>query len=586
MSNDYRVTPLARPFDVEIALPGSKSVANRAIVAACLAQGCTIIHGATPVDDVRHLVEALARLGFRLRWIDEDAGRLEVWGGLPTAAGAGELYCGNAGTAVRFVTSVAALVPGEWIVTGDARMRQRPIGDLVLALRALGADVAATDGCPPVRIRGGWRRGGQISLRAAVSSQFVSSLLLVGACLDGGLAIGATELSGSAGYIELTRTVLARFGVVVTGDATGVLRVAQSSPRSPTSFQVEADHSAAGAFLVLAELTSSRFAAPALDPHSAQGDRAVSEVIAMMRGAGPRTIDVREIPDQLMNLAVLAARRDGDTRFVGAARLRVKETDRLAVTAQEFAKAGLAIEVEADGVLVRGGARLRPARLDPHGDHRMAMAFAILGSLVDGVVIDDPVCVSKSYPGFFRDLAGLPAAPRCVAIIGMRGAGKSTLARQVAADLQLTRIDCDEEFERRHGAIGAFVAAHGFARFRELEAQRVAEALHPGRVVALGGGAIETPRVRDLLRDHAVVVWIDEERARIEERVAGSDRPVITPGGDLRAEIEPLLARRRPLYQAAADLRLPPGRTPQQWSADLRAGLQRLARGDRRLVAE
>ncbi len=559
-----RIPPLRLPFDVTFAMPGSKSHANRAIVAACLAEGRTVIRRATPCDDVRLLVDNLRKMGFAVAWTDERDGVLAIDGGLPVAPPESdpiELDCGLAGTALRFLTAVACLVPGEWIVTGNARMRQRPIGPLVDALRALGADVDATDGHPPIRVTGGLRTGGTVTLDASASSQFLTALLLIAPRLDGGLRIAPSAAVASRPYVELTANVLATFGATVTRDDDALL-VPGTGLRSPSDVEIEGDWSAAGVWLAITELTRSRFTAPNLDLESPQGDRSIPVHLAMMREPGHVRIDVRDVPDQLMNLAAVAALRDGRTTFTGAANLRLKESDRLDAVAQGWRTLGVTIDATDDGLVVDGPARLRAGEVETRGDHRLAMAFAILGSLVDGVEIDDAACVSKSYPAFFDDLrsAHAPSSARCVAVVGMRGAGKTTLAAALAERLELQFADSDALFESAHGDLTAYVETHGWDAFRAVESGLVADCLAPGRVVAVGGGSLETTSTLDLLRHRALVVWVRESADTLVERLRGSGRPALT-ASPLEQEVRTVLGRREPSWEAVADLALPPGGT-------------------------
>ena len=272
--------PVTRPFDLLLDLPGSKSTANRALIAAVLAEGRTVLEHATPCDDVAAMVDNLQHMGFRLSWLDRDHGRLLVEGGLPATPGTAVLDCGNAGTTLRFLTSLCALVPGDWTLTGSPRMRERPIGPLVHALRRLGAEIEDHDGCPPLRIRGGTLRSGTTVLDASVSSQFASSLLLVAPAVPGGVAV-EIQNPASQPYLELTREVMTAFGVTRDGE----------SYRSPGRFAVEGDWSAIGAFLVLAELTGSQVRGRNLDELSRQADRAMPQLIR--RAACPRGADRR-----------------------------------------------------------------------------------------------------------------------------------------------------------------------------------------------------------------------------------------------------------------------------------------------------
>ena len=560
----FAVEPLTLPFDLELAMPGSKSHANRALIAAALAPGRTRITHATPCEDVVFMVENLRRMGFDLAWEDEASGTIVVQGGIRPLAKQDqevELYCGNAGTTLRFLFSLAVRVPGVWRLDGGARMRERPIAALTSAWRGLGVEVEDTGGYPPVRVRGGHDRGGSVRLDASVSSQYLSSMLLVGASLTEGLEVRLDDPPASASYLDITRRVIADFGGETRAEP-GVFATLARPLRAAGDYAIEGDWSAAGAFSVLAELTRSVFRPTNLDPESDQGDRRLDEVIAAMRGAGDRSIDCGNLPDQLMNICVLAAARSGRTTLTGAAHLRIKECDRLAVIRRELRKCGVNIEERDDGVVVTGPSELRPAIFDPEGDHRMAMAFAILGSISPGLRIDDASCVGKSYPRFFDDLARLREAPRCLALVGLRAVGKSTLAAASSRRLGLAAVDTDERFVAAEGEIAAFVAERGWAEFRKVEARIVAESLRPGRVVALGGGAIETAEVRDRLRREAIVIWVRESRATMLARLAadGGQRPPLTDAS-LEDELDQLVAERTPILRDLADVVLPEGGT-------------------------
>lgn len=550
------VRPLPWPADATLELPGSKSEANRVLIAAATSGAQVRVLGATPCDDVRHLVAGLGVLGHAARFADEARGVVDVGPRAGSAPAAGELRCGNAGTALRFLVSLAAITPGEWTITGDHRMQRRPIGPLVAAWRQLGASITDTDGCPPVRVRGGAPRGGTVRLDASVSSQFVSSLLLVGATLPDGLQVEFAGPLASAEYAELTCDVLRRCGVRAALHAGGAT-VGAGAPAPPPTIAVAGDWSAFGTWACLSLLTGSRIQATNLRTVSHQPDEQFAAVLARFAAPGDRTIDVSPVPDQFLALAVVAALRPGTTRLTGAANLRHKECDRIAVMARELRRVGARIDELADGLVVHGGAPLHGATIDPEGDHRVAMAFALLGLVVPGIAIADPGCVAKSYPTFWDDLEAVSRSLRCVAVIGMRGAGKSTFGQALAERVGCAFADVDRQFEKVHGPIGPFVAARGWPAFRAEEARLVGPALAPGRVVALGGGAIEDPATRALLRERTLTVWLDAPAELLRARLAAdpAPRPSLT-GAPVADELAPVLARRRPLYAAAAHLRI------------------------------
>lgn len=550
------VPQLEWPLDAALTLPGSKSAANRLLVLAALATaaGQTVqVAGATPSDDVQRLVAGLAGFGYRTGLVADDT--IVVGPRDPNPPTTGQLDCGNAGTALRFLTALAALLPGTWTLDGDANLRRRPIGPLVAALRELGADAEATDGCPPVRVRGGTLRGGRCTLDASASGQFASALLLVGSQLPRGLELQFAGPVASYDYVAWTAALLRERGLCVELGP----RHARVQPGTPVggTYRVEGDWSAFGVFACLAFLTGSRITGRNLPQPSHQADARLDTLLAQLAGMGPRTLDVTDLPDQFLNLAAVAALRPGATTFTGGANLRHKESDRIAAMAAGLRALGGAAEERPDGLLVHGGQPLHGGRIDPRADHRVAMAFALLGWFVPGVRIADPDCVAKSYPSFWHDLDALLIQRRCIAVVGMRGAGKSTFARAFAAATGTTCVDLDAQFVQRHGPIAPFVAAHGWPAFRDQESELLAAALRPGIVVATGGGAIEREANRRLLAERALVVWLDGDAALLRARLAGdAARPSLT-GAPVGEEVAAVLAQRQPLYTATATVRIP-----------------------------
>lgn len=541
------VPQLAFPGELTLELPGSKSEANRMLVLAALSGREVRVCGATPSDDVQHLVRGLDALGFRAE-LDASSGVALVGPRRASAPQRGELYCGNAGTATRFLTSVAAITPGEWTITGDARMQSRPMRPLLDAWRALGADVAQTE--RGWRVLGEHREGGTAVVDGSVSSQFLSALMLVGASLPRGLDLQIAGALASRSYAELTAALMRSFGIQVqlSGDRA---TVAHGYGDVPGEVRAGGDWSAMGAWSCLNHLTASRIQAGNLTPQSGQADEALQAVLDTLRDAGARTIDVSSMPDQFLNLACVAALRPGDTRLVGAENVRVKECDRVDVAARELRRCGADLDVHADGLTIRGGAPLRGAVIDPEGDHRVAMALAILGSVVSGVEVLDADCVTKSYPSFWDDLALVRRRRRPVAIVGMRGAGKTTLGRALAAAVDAPFVDLDAAFEEQHGPIAAFVERHGWPTFRQVETDVLDASLQRGVVVATGGGVVERPESRRLLTERACVVYLEAPAALLRDRVAESDRPSLT-GRPVAEEVDDVLLQREPLYWALA----------------------------------
>jgi 3-phosphoshikimate 1-carboxyvinyltransferase len=322
------------------------------------------------------------------------------------------LFVGNAGTATRFLTAAAVLADGPVTLDGDEHMRKRPIAPLADALRALGVQVSTPTGCPPVTVQGlGRFPAGAVEVDAGLSSQYVSALLMAAGCAEGEVTLTLKGKSLDArGYVDLTRAAMAAFGG--RSEAAGELawRIEPTGYRA-TDFAVEPDASAATYPWAWAALTGGTVDLGAAPGDFSQPDaRAYDHIAAFPRM--PMVIDGSQMQDAVPTLAVLAAYNETPVRFTGVANLRVKECDRIAVLAEGLnrIRPGLARE-DGDELVVEGSPTLRgatvDARIDPHADHRMAMSFALAGLATGGIVIEDPDCVAKTYPGYWDDLAAL-----------------------------------------------------------------------------------------------------------------------------------------------------------------------------------
>jgi 3-phosphoshikimate 1-carboxyvinyltransferase len=406
-----------------VSVPGSKSLAARALVVSALAEGTTRLTGATLAEDIEHITDALRLLGFDVR---DDATTEEILvsgcgGSIPTNTGT--LFVGNAGTGARFLTALLALGNGEWEVDGDARMRERPIGHLVDALRQLGARVDATNGCPPVRIAGSGLRGGSVQVDGSLSSQFISALLMVAPYADRPVTLEVRGTLRSRPYVDMTLTVMRAFGVDVARDGARTFTIAPARYRSPGVYAIEPDASAASYFFAAPAICGGHIVVRGISRSSPQGDVGFLDCLGSMgcavsaadagvlvsSGDSLRGIDVDmgDIPDTAQTLAAIAPFASTPTRIRGIETARVKETDRIAATCTELTRLGVEVEEHPDGMTIYPSERLQPARVKTYGDHRMAMAFALIGLRVPGVEIEHPACVAKTFPGFFDVLETL-----------------------------------------------------------------------------------------------------------------------------------------------------------------------------------
>ena len=413
------IRPFEAPVKIVLSVPGSKSLTNRALVVSSLAAGRSRLSGVLHSDDTRYMMSHLRTLGVSVH-ADGDYVEIEGWGGEFPRVQA-ELFCGNAGTTVRFLTAVCTLVPGTQIVTGDQRMRERPIRDLVVALSGLGADLEAINGCPPVAIRSGGLRGGEVRVQANLSSQYLSALLMVAPYAEHPVTLDVADGLVSESYVDLTVDVMAGFGVAVERPTPRQFVIPRQRYLGQ-SYAVEGDATSAGYWWALAALTGGRITVRNVRPSSRQGDigflqllRRLGCTVSLDHGVtvqgpevltSPGVVDMNRLPDGVMTLAVLAAVAEGETRIVNVANLRIKESDRLAALVSELRRVGVEAEELPDGLRVVGG-KPHGADIETYADHRMAMSFAVLGARVPGIRIGTPECVSKSYPTFFTELAAL-----------------------------------------------------------------------------------------------------------------------------------------------------------------------------------
>jgi 3-phosphoshikimate 1-carboxyvinyltransferase len=414
MSGSVLLHPPGRPLKGRIVLPGSKSITNRALLLAALAAGESRLTGALKSDDTRWMAQALRAMGVSVEApepavfeVRGAAGRLR--------APSSPLHLGNAGTAMRFLTAAVALADGPVVLDGDEAMRKRPIAPLVTALGELGVTAEAPTGRPPVTVQGrGGFDGVRVEIDAGLSSQYVSALLMLAACgrRPVEVALKGRDI-GARGYVDLTLAAMGRFGAR-SRSLEGGAWVVEPTGYLACDLPIEPDASAATYLWACEALTGGAIDLGLAPQAFTQPDAKAHELIAMFPHM-PALIDGSQMQDAVPTLAVLAAFNATPVRFTGIANLRVKECDRTAALAQELTRIrpGLAVE-EGDDLLVWGDPGLAsppsPVRMTTYDDHRMAMSFALLGLRLEGIVIDDPGCVAKTYPAYWDALASLGVA--------------------------------------------------------------------------------------------------------------------------------------------------------------------------------
>lgn len=420
MPDTLPVQPVTSPLNAVIDLPGSKSITNRALMMAALADGSSRISGALFCDDTRYMCAALQRLGIPIiADVKGCAYEVRGMGGVFPSTSV-DLFVGNSGTSARFLTAALALGNGTYRLDGVPRMRQRPINDLLTALRELGVDVRAehNDECLPLIIRAAGLRGGHAVMRADMSSQFLSALLMVASY---GMEPVEIELHGkmsSEPYVELTLLMMRQWGVDCSRSDRDLFTILNGQRFIAQDYSVEPDATSASYFFAAAAVTNGRVRVNHLTQDSLQGDTAFIDVLAQMgcevtRGKdfievqGTSTlhgvdVDMNRISDTVMTLAAIAPFADSPTIIRNVAHIRNKESDRIKALCNELIRLGVQAEARADGLIIQPCKEMKPALIETYDDHRMAMSFTITGLRSPGVVIHDPECVGKTFPDFFQ----------------------------------------------------------------------------------------------------------------------------------------------------------------------------------------
>ncbi len=472
-----------------ITLPGSKSISNRVLLLAALASGTTVVRDVLFSDDTERMLDALRTLGVVIDTLGSNAYRIKGCCGNFSVKEA-KLFLGNAGTAFRPLTAALAFSGGKYELSGVQRMHERPIGDLVDALRQLGADIGylGNEGFPPLQISPANLAGDTTQVRGDVSSQFLTGLLMALPLLNRTVKVEVVGELISKPYIEITLAMMARFGVIVQRDGWNSFSVMEGSGYvSPDVLYVEGDASSASYFLAAGAIGGGSVRVQGVGENSVQGDVRFAEALALMGARIERgenwmqactpasgklkaiDLDCNHIPDAAMTLAVAALFAEGTTTLRNIASWRVKETDRIAAMATELRKVGATVEEGADyiritpplptvrGELVEppalkpaetahpstssGRTELKHAAIDTYDDHRMAMCFSLAAFGAQGIRINDPSCVAKTFPDYFAAFASVTQAVPVIAIDGPSASGKGTVAQRVAAKLGYHYLD-------------------------------------------------------------------------------------------------------------------------------------------------
>lgn len=451
-----------------VVLPGSKSISNRVLLLAALADGTTIVRDLLQSDDTERMLDGLRALGVTVESLANNVYNIAGCGGVFPKKEA-VLFLGNAGTAFRPLTAALALSGGQYELSGVDRMHERPIGDLVDALRALGAniDYQGNEGFPPLQITHATLSGAaKVSVRGDVSSQFLTALLMALPLLDRAVTVEVEGELISKPYIEITLAMMARFGVTVARDGWSSFTVAAGCRYvSPKEIFVEGDASSASYFLAAGAIGGGPVRVEGVGKTSIQGDVRFADALEKMGATitmgdnwieccapvigklSAIDLDCNHIPDAAMTLAIAALYAEGTTVLRNIASWRVKETDRIAAMATELRKLGATVEEGADFIRITPPSSLLPSpftlpgSIDTYDDHRMAMCFSLAAFGAAGIRINDPGCVAKTFPEYFSAFASVVQAVPVIAIDGPSASGKGTVAQRVATQLGFHYLD-------------------------------------------------------------------------------------------------------------------------------------------------
>ncbi len=419
--NQLKILPLRGPTIASVRMPGSKSYTNRALIMAALTKGPVCLNNPLYSDDTEAMVGCLRTLGLK---IETELDQIIVHGDIGCIVDHNyQLFAHDSGTTARFMLALLCIVPGIKVIQGSKRLNERPIRDLVDALQSLGATIeyCGKEGVLPVKISTSTLSGRSVDLKGDISSQFCSAILLISPYISQGFTIQSTDPLISKPYIDMTLRCMQDWGIKVVVQESGNYFIPEHQCYRKKQYVIEGDFSSAGYFFAIAALTKSTITFENLNPSSVQADRKFLEILAKMGNIvsyeenrvcvqGNQVlaldVDMEDCPDQVMTMAVLAAFAKGITKISGVRSLRVKETERVLAIKNELEKMGIRTEDTHDTLTIHGGSP-HTAEIDTYNDHRIAMAFAVAGTYLPGVVIRHPEVVNKTFPTFWEVLRSL-----------------------------------------------------------------------------------------------------------------------------------------------------------------------------------
>ncbi len=593
------IIPLTRQLNAFLEAPPSKAHTLRLIFIATLAKGKSIIRNALLAEDQLNAIQALREFGVKIQ-INEKSKTITIEGAngklkLPKK----EIFVGNSGVTMRFLAAIAALTPkGKIVITGNERMQQRPIGELLKALNDLGVKARAlkNNNCPPIEIYGGGILGGKTEISGKESSQFFSAILIASPYAKQEIELKCKGEMKSKPYIDITLQLMQEFGVETENPDYKKFLTKPGKGYKGKEIEVEGDFSNASYFFAAAAITHGVIRVTNLSIHSKQGDKRFVDLLEEM-GCGifignviqsnalnahlnPKdlncdfvevhgaplkgiTADMKDFPDIVPSLAIVAAFAEGKTFIKNIGHLRIKESDRIKSVASQLRKIGCKVKTGKDFMEIEGISedlkKLHGAEIECFSDHRIAMAFSIVGLAVPGIKILDEKCVAKSFPNFFEELkklGGVKKSATNIVLIGYRGTGKSKIGKLLAEKIGKRFVDSDDEIAiREHKPIREIFKEKGEEHFRKIEEQVIEDLCkQQGIVLACGGGVPTRQKNVQNFRRNGVVFLLTASPEKILSRIGGDkERPRLTKEKTELGEIKKMLELRKAFYEKAAD---------------------------------
>ena len=549
----------------EIHIPGSKSFTNRALLIASLAKGRSVLINPLFSDDTNHMINALKELGVN---IEKDKNKnliIEGKNGNFTDPKK-KLFLGNAGTAVRFLTALLTICPFKGMITGNNRMQERPIKDLVKALRDLGAKIETVkkNGCPPLRIKGNILPGGKVKISGKISSQYISALLMIAPYAQKNVTITIKDKLVSKPYIDMTLQIMNYFGVEIENNSYKSFKIKSGQKYKAQEYTIEGDASSASYFYALENLHNIKIPIKNINPNTIQADIHFLDVMKKLKNGPLGEIDLNHMPDAAMTVAIMCCFVKGKSILRNIANLKVKETNRIHALVTELKKIGVDCKELDDGIKINGNPEKLQgnALIETYDDHRMAMCAALLATKIPNIQILNPDCTNKTYPHFFKDLQSLgikitkEKIPN-IYLTGMRGSGKSSIGKIIAKKIGYKFIDTDSEIEKQEKLlIPELIKKKNWFYFRKKEKYIVRHfAKQNNTVIATGGGVILDKENVERLKKHGKIIFLKCDLTELEARISkSSNRPPLTNKKSLKEELEELWNKRKEKYLSSADV--------------------------------